>query len=121
MDQYTSKVDDLLNEAAKAATMVEAVLAAQEAQEKSWLVTREAAYTPISVTALIHQSTDASSNPLLALLADRLAAALLYGTAAALTEVIAVPNAVAGSIFGRGGETIASIQAQTNCPLYKNA
>jgi predicted RNA-binding protein YlqC (UPF0109 family) len=117
VDQYTPIVDDLLNEAAQAATMVEAVQAAQEAQEKAWLVTREAAYKPMSVTALLHQSSDASSNPLLALPADRLAAALLHGTAAALTEEITVPNSAVGTIIGRGGETIASIQAQTNCKL----
>lgn len=117
VEKYTPLVDDLLNEATQAATMVEAVREAQEAQEKAWLVTREAAYKPMSVTALLNQSGDASSNPLLALPADRLAAALLHGTASALTEEITVPNVVVGTIIGRGGETIASIQAQTNCKL----
>jgi predicted RNA-binding protein YlqC (UPF0109 family) len=117
VDQYTLIVDDLLNEATQAATMVEAVLAAREAQENAWLVTRESAYKPMSVTALLHQSGETSSNSLLALPADRLAAALLHGTTGALTEEITVPNAVVGTIIGRGGETIASIQAQTNCKL----
>jgi predicted RNA-binding protein YlqC (UPF0109 family) len=53
----------------------------------------------------------------LALPADRLAAALLHGTTASMTEEITVPNAVVGTIIGRGGESIAAIQAQTNCKL----
>jgi predicted RNA-binding protein YlqC (UPF0109 family) len=127
VDASTKVIDDLINEASKAEPLIEAVIAAQQAQEQALIVTMESIYKPMSVTALIHGNSNNNSminptdskdkNALLALPADRLAAALLHGTTAALTEEMLVPNNVVGTIIGRGGETIASIQAQTNCKL----
>ena len=124
VDQVTRMVDDLISEAGNAETLVDAVVAAQQAQEQALTVTMESVYKPMSVTAIIHgnksvndPSNISDSNKLLALPADRLAAALLHGTESSITENIEVPNLVVGTIIGRGGETIASIQAQTNCKL----
>ena len=113
----------MIHEASHAEPLIEAVIAAQQAQELALITTMESiqtnTYKPMSVTSLIHgnSNTDVKDGSLLALPADRLAAALLHGTTAALTQEMEVPNHVVGTIIGRGGETIASIQAQTNCKL----
>jgi predicted RNA-binding protein YlqC (UPF0109 family) len=124
----TNQVDALIVEASRAEPLIAAVIAAQQAQERALITTMESIqtntfYQPKSVTSLIHGTSsnhpkdNKDSNQLLALPADRLAAALLHGTTAALTQEMEVPNHVVGTIIGRGGETIASIQAQTNCKL----
>jgi predicted RNA-binding protein YlqC (UPF0109 family) len=127
MDTNTPLVDALINEASRAEPLIAAVIAAQQAQERALITTMESiqtnTYKPMSVTSLIHGNNSNTnndhkdSNQLLALPADRLAAALLHGTTAALTQEMEVPNHVVGTIIGRGGETIAAIQAQTNCKL----
>ena len=122
----TNQVDALIHEASHAEPLIAAVIAAQQAQERALITTMESiqtnTYQPMSVTSLIHgnnsnDNSNKDSNQLLALPADRLAAALLHGTTSALTQEMEVPNHVVGSIIGRGGETIAAIQAQTNCKL----
>ena len=123
VEATTTAIDDLIHEASHAEPLIEAVIAAQQAQELALITTMESiqtnTYKPMSVTSLIHgnSNTDVKDGSLLALPADRLAAALLHGTTAALTQEMEVPNHVVGTIIGRGGETIASIQAQTNCKL----
>jgi far upstream element-binding protein len=127
VERVVPLVDDILTQAQKAETDVAAVQAAAAAREQALvLLTTSAAaslqshsYRPASVAAMIGNVAAVNSS----LPADRLAAALLHGTTggagggATVTEEVRVPNSVVGCIIGRGGETIASLQATTGCKV----
>jgi len=113
-------MEDCLQEATQAETDVEAVQAAERALAVTQSLRLDqmmmTAYKPASVAALIHGGGN-NSQDIGHLPADRLAAALLHGSAAAVTQEIHVPNGMVGFIIGRGGENIASMQAKTGCKV----
>lgn len=134
VDAVVAAVDDLLSQAEQAETDHAAVQAAKDSRERALvLLTSSAAaslttggggaYRPASVSAMIGTVAALTSN----LPADRLAAALLHGTnmnatysgmdGGGVVEDVRVPNSVVGCIIGRGGETIASLQATTGCKV----
>lgn len=103
--QAELEIRDLLDAAEQATVDQEAI---QDALVSTQALTLHQlrAYQPKSVASMIGT-----------LPADRLAAALLHGEQAEFSEEIKVPNGMVGFVIGRGGETIASLQAQTMCKV----
>jgi predicted RNA-binding protein YlqC (UPF0109 family) len=103
--QAELEIRDLLDAAEQAVVDQEAI---QDAIVSTQAMTLQQlrAYQPKSVASMIGT-----------LPVDRLAAALLHGEQAEFNEEIKVPNGMVGFVIGRGGETIASLQAQTMCKV----
>jgi predicted RNA-binding protein YlqC (UPF0109 family) len=103
--QAELEIRDLLDAAEQATVDQEAIQDALVATQPLTLQQLKA-YQPKSVASMIGT-----------LPVDRLAAALLHGEQAEFNEDIEVPNGMVGFVIGRGGETIASLQAQTMCKV----
>lgn len=121
VEEAASAMEDVLQEAANAPTDTEAVAAHERALVLTQSLSLDqilaqaanrtpGAYRPASVAALIHNNN-------MALPADKLAAALLHGSAAAVNKEVHVPNGLVGYLIGRGGENIARMQALTGCKV----
>lgn len=104
-EQAEMEIRDLLESAEQATVDEEAI---QDALVASPAMTLQQLkdYKPKTVASMIGT-----------LPADRLAAALLHGEQAEFNEDIKVPNGMVGFVIGRGGETIATLQAQTMCKV----
>ena len=128
VEEAASAMEDVLQDAANAPTDTEAVAAHERALVLTQSLSLDqilaqaanrtpGAYRPASVAALIHGSHNNNNNNNMALPADKLAAALLHGSAAAVNKEIHVPNGLVGYLIGRGGENIARMQALTGCKV----